>query len=100
AMVLPVALRVNREVAEKPLAELARACLPVGMHSDSAATLALVDYIDALGNDLKVPTKLSQVGVRSEQLDDLVTGSRGNSMNGNPCQLSDVELRKILEARL
>jgi alcohol dehydrogenase class IV len=100
AMMLPVALRVNRDVAEKPLAELARAALPVGMASDSAATLKLIDAIDALCADLKVPTKLSQVGVKPEQLDDLVQGSRGNSMNGNPRQLTDAELRKILEGCL
>jgi alcohol dehydrogenase class IV len=47
--------------------------------------------------DLKVPAKLSQVGVRPNQLDDLVLGSRGNSMNGNPRQLNDTELRKMLE---
>lgn len=100
AMMLPVALRVNRDIAEKPIAELARASLSVGMMSDSAATLAFVDHIDALCADLKVPVKLSQVGVRPEQLDDLVQGSRGNSMNGNPRQLADAELRKILEERL
>ncbi len=100
ALMLPVALRVNRDVAEKPLAELARAALPVGMHSDSAAVLALIDHIDALCADLKVPAKLSQVGVQASQLDDLVQGSRGNSMNGNPRQLADAELRRILEERL
>jgi alcohol dehydrogenase class IV len=100
AMMLPVALRVNRDVAEKQLAELARAALPVGMASDNAATLKLLDHIDALCADLKVPTRLSQVGVAPEQLDDLVRGSRGNSMNGNPRQLTDAELRKILEGCL
>jgi len=49
---------------------------------------------------LNVPAKLSEVGVEPRQLDDLVQGSRGNSMNGNPRQLSDSELRKILEDRL
>ena len=94
AMMLPVALRVNREVAEQSLAELARQTLGL----DSAD--AFVEHIDRLCTDLNVPAKLSQVGVRSEQLDDLVRGSRGNSMNGNPRQLDDAELRRILEERL
>jgi alcohol dehydrogenase class IV len=97
AMMLPIALRVNRETAEKPLAELARASLPAGSLNDSAAAQLLIDHIDALCLDLKVPAKLSQVGVRPNQLDDLVLGSRGNSMNGNPRQLNDTELRKMLE---
>ena len=97
AMMLPIALRINRDVAEKPLAELARASLPPGSLSDGAAAQKLVDHIDALCLDLKVPAKLSQVGVKPNQLDELVHGSRGNSMNGNPRQLTDAELRKILE---
>ncbi len=90
AMMLPVALRVNRQVAEKPLAELAHAVQLGGAD-------ALIGRIDELCAALNVPTKLSQVGVRPEQLDDLVRGSRGNSMNGNPRQLSDAELHAVLE---
>jgi alcohol dehydrogenase class IV len=100
AMMLPVALRVNRDIAETPLAELARATLPVGSLGASAAAQMLVDHIDALCLDLSVPARLSQVGVKPAQLDDLVRGSRGNSMNGNPRQLSDEELRKVLEERM
>jgi alcohol dehydrogenase class IV len=100
ALMLPVALRVNRETSEKPLAELARAVLPVGSLSDAAAAERLIEYIDTLCLDLNVPAKLSEVGVEPRQLEDLVQGSRGNSMNSNPRQLSDAELRKILEDRL
>ena len=100
AMMLPVALRINREVAEKPLAELARAALRVPSLTDAEAVDRLIQTIDDLCIDLDVPMKLTQVGVRPDQLDDLVLGSRGNSMNGNPRQLGDSELRKILEERL
>jgi alcohol dehydrogenase class IV len=100
AMMLPVALRVNRQVAEKPLAELARAALPIGSLKDADAVAKLIQHIDELCIDLNVPAKLSQVGVKPSQLDDLVHGSRGNSMNGNPRHLSDPELRKILEELL
>jgi alcohol dehydrogenase class IV len=91
AMMLPVALRVNRAVADKPLAELARQTLGI----DDAD--AFVDHIGRLCADLNVPARLTQVGVRPEQLDDLVQGSRGNSMNCNPRQFGDAELRRILE---
>lgn len=97
AMMLPVALEVNRRVAAKPLAELARHCLAVTSPSDEAAADALLEHIGALCADLNVPARLSQVGVRPEQLDDLVRGSRGSSMNGNPRQLTDPELRAVLE---
>ncbi len=100
AMMLPVALTVNRMVAEKPLAELARAVLPAAPRSDSGVVDAFIDHIEMLCAELEVPARLSLVGVRPNQLDDLVRGSRGNSMNGNPRQLSDGELKEILEARL
>ena len=98
AMMLPIALRVNRTVAEKPLAELARATLGVSGLSDDGAADALLAKIDELCADLEVPTKLSAVGVERGQIDDLVAGARGNSMNGNPRQLSDAELRDVLTA--
>jgi alcohol dehydrogenase class IV len=97
AMMLPVALRINRSVAEKPLAELARHTLGVTAFSDAGAAAAFIEHIDGLCTELKVPAKLSQVGVEPEQLDNLVHGSRGNSMNGNPRQLSDAELHDVLK---
>jgi len=100
AVMLPVALRVNRDVARSRLAELARAVFTRTLGSDEAAADALIERIDALGAELGVPTKLSALGVRREQLDALVVASRGNSMNGNPRQLSDVELRDVLESLL
>jgi alcohol dehydrogenase class IV len=84
-------------VAEKQLAELARATQVSGSSSDGLAADAFLAHINALCSDLHVPTKLAQVGVRADQLDDLVRGSRGNSMNGNPRQLDDAELRALLE---
>lgn len=97
AMMLPVALRVNRAVAEAPLAELARQTL--GATGPSAPDTFL-DHIDRLCTDLNVPRRLTQLGVQPGQLDDLVRGSHGNSMNGNPRPLDDAELRRILEERL
>lgn len=100
AMMLPVALRVNRDVARTPLAELARAAALCASSDDREAADALIAAIDRLCIDLNVPAKLSQVGVRREQLGDLVAGSRGNSMNGNPRPLDDAELRAVLEGCL
>jgi alcohol dehydrogenase class IV len=100
AMMLPVALRINRAVAERPLADLSRQTLNTHALPDGGAADALLARVDELCAELKVPMKMSQVGVQPAQLDDLVAGSRGNSMNGNPRQLSDSELRDILEACL
>jgi hypothetical protein len=40
------------------------------------------------------------LGVTAAQLPALVIDSRGNSMSGNPRELSDEELLQILEAAL
>lgn len=100
AIMLPITLRVNRLTVPEALAELARQTLPVRGLADNAAADAFLDHINALCLELRVPTKLSQAGVQRNQLADLVRGSRGNSMNGNPRQLSDVELHDLLEACL
>jgi len=100
ALMLPAALKSNRTIAEQQLAELARATKISASSTDSIAADAFIAQIGALCSDLKVPTKLSQVGVRADQLNDLVRGSRGNSMSGNPRQLDDAELHALLEELL
>ena len=57
----------------------------------------VVPHIEGLLNELKIPRRLSEVGVRRAQIPDIVRDSRGNSMSGNPRTLSDDELTRILE---
>ncbi|HUY90575.1 MAG TPA: iron-containing alcohol dehydrogenase [Pirellulales bacterium] len=97
AAMLPVALRVNREVSQSRLAELARATLGGASASDAAAAEAFIERIDRLAEEVGVPKRLGELGVRREQIPELVRGSRGNSMNGNPRQLDDEELTQLLE---
>ncbi len=100
AIMLPVALRVNRTVAQAAFATLARRTLAIEDRNDATASARFIHHIEELCHELKVPTRLSEVDVQPQQLDSLVRGSRGNSMNGNPRQLDDSELRDLLEAML
>jgi alcohol dehydrogenase class IV len=100
AVMLPVALRVNRPVREKELAELARGALAGAWPNDAAAADAFVHAVDELAAAVGVPKRLGELGIRREQLPDLVASSRGNSMNGNPVQLTDDELGRLLEELL
>lgn len=100
AVMLPVALAANLQVAEPALAELARAAGIAPSGSDAQAAAALIGRIEEIAQRIGVPRSLSQLGVRSQQIDDLVRDSRGNSMNGNPRSLSDAELAELLIARL
>ncbi len=100
AVMLPIALEVNREVCLPQLAQLARDTLGLPSMNDTEAADRFIAHIHALCNELGIPNRLSALGVYRGQLDALVTGSRGNSMNGNPRQLADPELRSLLETRL
>jgi alcohol dehydrogenase class IV len=100
ALMLPVALAVNRPVCERQMAELARSTGLTHQPSDSAAADALVEAIEQLCQRVRVPRRLSELGVAQRHIPDLVRDSRGNSMDGNPCSLSDQELTRILEAHL
>lgn len=108
AVMLPSALQLNREVARTDLAQLGRWCchwlcsehdLPSldGQCSDDAAVMHLQAVIHTLNERLRVPQRLSVLGVTCEQLPALAKSSRGNSMDGNPRDVSDQELLAILE---
>jgi len=98
ALMLPVALRVNRHVKEAELARLAHAVFGQGLSgSPQQAVDVLLQRIEALCDEVGVPRRLSQVGVESGQIPEIVKSSRGSSMSGNPRELSDEELTRILE---
>jgi alcohol dehydrogenase class IV len=88
---------VNCETSQPRLAELARATLGGAYSSDAAAAGAFIERVDRLAEEVGVPKRLGDLGVRREQIPELVRGSRGNSMNGNPRQLDDEELTQLLE---
>jgi alcohol dehydrogenase class IV len=101
AVMLPVALRTNREVRADALADLSRALLPASPgRSREAAVDALIEAVENLCRLLGIPPRLSSLGVRPEQIPDLVQSSHGSSMSGNPRELTDRELTEILEEML
>ncbi|MBD3672453.1 MAG: iron-containing alcohol dehydrogenase [Planctomycetaceae bacterium] len=101
AVMLPVALRVNQSVAQRRLVELAREC-GHGDEETSDAQVAdeFIARIERLCRAVKIPETLSALGVQRGQIPEIVASSRGNSMSGNPRELSDEELQEILEGML
>ena len=108
AVMLPSALSLNCDVARTDLAQIGRQCgewlraehgLPSFEKpgSDDAAVMHFQSVIRALNKRLDIPQRLSGLGVTREQLPALAKGSRGNSMDGNPCDVSDDELLAMLE---
>ncbi|MGH7137787.1 MAG: iron-containing alcohol dehydrogenase, partial [Pirellulales bacterium] len=58
AVMLPVALRVNRAQCQREFAELARSALGIDSHDDSAAADALIQAIDELTANIGIPRRL------------------------------------------
>ena len=116
AVMLPVALQTNREVALSQLAQAGRimnqAILDSTLpdfetrqlaqdsnvdHDDEAADFAIL-VVQHLCHRIGIPTTLAQLGVAPEQISAIVVSSRGNSMSGNPKTLTHDELTALLTA--
>ena len=96
AVMLPAALRFNLSVRETELAALER-LFDNSHSSDAESAKAFVSRIVELCREVGIPPRLREIGVGIEQLPALVSGSRGNSMSGNPRDVSDHELLEILQ---
>ena len=99
ATLLPVALKVNRAACEREFAELAGAVGETAGSQQERAE-AFIDRVEQVCDSIQVPRRLSDLGVRRQQIPAIVSGSRGNSMDGNPRSISDAELTAILEEML
>jgi alcohol dehydrogenase class IV len=100
AVMLPAAMQVNRAVCEPELARLGELLTGRSFSSSAAAATAAIDAIEGLNREIGIPATLSQIGVTRQQIPLLVRDSRGNSMSGNPRQMSDEEITEVLEAVL
>lgn len=96
ALMLPLALRTNRSVAQAELAYLARFALEKDFTSAEHAVSALIAEIENLQQRLNLPRSLRAVGVRPEQIPAIVEGSFGTSMSGNPQELSRDDIESIV----
>ena len=52
----------------------------------------MIERIEALGRRVGVPSRLADLGIRHDQIPALVKSSRGQSMSGNPRDVSDAQL--------
>jgi alcohol dehydrogenase class IV len=101
AVMLPSALRINRDVRQAELASLARLVYGVSpAAADREAVDLFIEKIEALCRRVGVPPRLADLGVRHDQIPALVKSSRGQSMSGNPRDVSDAELTLLLEKLL
>ncbi|MGE0608679.1 MAG: iron-containing alcohol dehydrogenase [Pirellulales bacterium] len=100
AVLLPAAMRINRSVRQAEFAVLGELFTGKSFSNASAAADSAVERIEQLCAAVGIPRRLSDLGVKAEQLPELVRGSHGNSMSGNPVELSDDALKRLLEELL
>ena len=60
----------------------------------------LIERIETLCRRVGVPSRLADLGIRHDQIKAIVKSSRGQSMSGNPCDVSDAALTRLLEKML
>ena len=97
AALLPVALRVNQKSAECDLARLDQE-LDGKMLPAQESARRFIERIKDLCRIAGTPTRLSEFGLKRERISWLAEHSGGNSMKGNPVQLSPSELQDVLES--
>ena len=101
AVMLPAALRVNRQEREREMANIARSLFPMDQGlSDEAVIGRFIERIEVLCEQLGLPRRLGELGVTENQIPLLVAGSRGSSMSGNPVEMTDEHLAEVLYAML
>ncbi|QDT32559.1 iron-containing alcohol dehydrogenase [Thalassoglobus polymorphus] len=97
ATLLPIALKTNQTASRKQQTALGKLFAKNPHLSKTAAIEASITSIEELCAQLGIPRKLRDLGVKENQLKDIANGSRGNSLNGNPRELSTEELYSILK---
>lgn len=97
AVMLPVAMSVNRAVCRNEFAMLERAVDPAAAAFPDEAADAFVARIAALCDAAGTPRRLADVGLDRRRLPWLAEHSGGASMRGNPVELDPETLATILD---
>ncbi len=100
AVMLPTALRVNRDVRRSELARLWSLVEPRSSLAESDAAERFIQHVETIARTIGIPPRISALGVERSAIPALVKSSRGNSMDGNPRDVSDEELTVLLERML
>ena len=97
AMLLPVAVAVNRSACRDDFAAIEQAVDPEADADPERAADAFVARIGRLCDVAGTPRRLADLGLDRSRLDWLAENSGGASMRGNPVTLDPAALRPILE---
>ncbi len=88
SVMLPTAIAVNLECEGRRYAELERLLAPDAARDDPAAAAAFLRRVEQLCDAVGSPRRLSDLGVTSSMLPRIAELSGGNSMRGNPVEMT------------
>ena len=97
AVMLPVAVRLNRPACRDDFAALERAIDHGASPDHDAAADAFVVRIERLCDTAGTPRRLAEVGLARERVGWLAANSGGASLRGNPVEVSPDALEEVLE---
>jgi len=97
AFLLPIALETNRDAACGKLARIGEAITGRGFGDPARGAKDAIAAVRNLAVRLGIPRRLSDLGVRREDLAAIARGSSGNSLRNNPRALTIAEVEAILE---
>lgn len=97
AVSLPYVMETNLFAAEERYGAIGVALTGKRWNSLREAAAAGLEYVKMLFHELKIPESLRQYLIPEEDIPLLVKGSRGNSMSGNPVELSDEQITKLIK---
>jgi len=101
-ILLPAVMKFNLHIAEKKYANIYRAINPLyWQYSDEKASMELINTVESLLYELQVPRRLSQFGVKEEDLEKITLQSQSSeSLKANPREATPKDLIEIMKSIL
>jgi alcohol dehydrogenase class IV len=96
AMLLPHVLQFNLPDCITPYSTLYSQLSGFPVDSELAAAEAFIDRIDRLAGEIGIAKYFSPEEMPEERIPDLVAGSYGSSMSGNPVPMTDADIKAII----
>jgi len=96
AILLPHAMRINRKSSQTKLAQIGALFSNDESMNEAALADRAVEEIERLNAELGIPADLKSLRIPAEELDLLAKMSMGNSMRGNPVEISQESAKVLL----
>jgi alcohol dehydrogenase class IV len=100
AMLLPGVMRLNLPHVTKQFAEIGRRLGLKDRQNERLLAEEMVEYVEALCQKIGIPTRLGAKGQFDHLIPQLVAGSQGSSMKGNPVVLSEEQIESVIKSIL